>query len=141
MLLRGNEMERKSRLDYELLAVTVGLIVLPCTGTNFTFASVGNKYSGVLNHMLSLKLSPSTQVDSSSASIYGRRSKEVKNQKGGAWGRWSRRRSQVSVVSGRRRSQFLRWTWGRRGLTQIGWPHRSFVFRSHLHLVARWAWG
>ena len=64
MLLRGNERERQRRLDYELLAFTVGLIVLPCTGMNLTFASVGNKYSGVLNHMLSLKLSPSTQVNS-----------------------------------------------------------------------------
>ena len=65
MLLRGNERERKRRLDYELLAFTVGLIVLPCTSSNFTFAPVGNEYSSVLNHMLSLKLSPSTQVNSS----------------------------------------------------------------------------
>jgi len=66
MLVRGNERERKRRLDHELLAFTVGLVVLPCTGMNFTFASVGNKYSGVLNHILSLKVSPPTQVNSPS---------------------------------------------------------------------------
>ena len=66
MFLRGNERERKRRLDHELLAFTVGLVVLPCTGMNFTFASVGNKYSGVLNHILSLKVSPPTQVNSPS---------------------------------------------------------------------------
>jgi hypothetical protein len=54
-----------------MLAFTVGLIVLLCTGMHLTCASVGNKYSGALNHMLSLKLSPSTRVKSSSASIYG----------------------------------------------------------------------
>ena len=58
MLLRGNTRERKRRLDYELLALTVGMILLPCTSMNFTFAPVGIKYSGVLNHMLQLKLSP-----------------------------------------------------------------------------------
>ena len=129
MLLRGNEREQKRRLDYELLAFAVGLIVLPCTGMNFIFASVGKRYSGVFNHMLSLKLLPSTQVNSSLASIYGRRSKEFKNQKGGRWGRWLKK-SSFEVDLGT--------TWS--GAQWLG-PKRSFVFRSHLLLVVRWAWG